>query len=95
MGTVDPWELHQYYTSLPKHDLWDCYRTAEKRPGVVWGVNVGIYGSFMECLGYTSFGNQTHCSDILPLPLPTFRTTTLPCSATASRAHFACEHRRC
>ena len=33
---------------------WDCHRTAEKRPGVVLGVNVGIYGSPMECMGIAS-----------------------------------------
>ena len=33
----------------PKHDLWDWHMF--QSVGVVPGVNVGIYGSPMECLG--------------------------------------------
>ena len=40
---------HRKIVSDPRHELVGTARTAEKRPGVVLGINVGIYG--MECLG--------------------------------------------
>ena len=38
-----------------RHDPWDCHIC--RSVGVTWGVNVGIYGSPMECLGTVSHLN--------------------------------------
>ena len=36
--------------NILRHDPWDCHRTADQL-GWCQGVNVGIYGSQLECLG--------------------------------------------
>ena len=39
---------------IPRHDPWDCHIC--RSVGVVLWVNVGIYGSPMECMGYGTSG---------------------------------------
>ena len=44
---------------IPRHDTWDCHRTADQARGGLRGQLIGIYGSPMECLELPSSPNES------------------------------------